>query len=83
MRSGWHPGSHAGSLAARATRALEPTVYEHTSTPKFLERLFDLPTPASLNHDTATPVGGNYEAAPARVGASLLKHSDFGLSGVA
>ena len=45
---------------------LEPTVYEHTSTLKFLERLFGLPTLASLNHlfDTATPVGSNYQAAP-------------------
>jgi phospholipase C len=45
---------------------LEPTVYEHTSTLKFLERLFGLPTLASLNHlfDTATPVGPNYQAAP-------------------
>jgi hypothetical protein len=45
---------------------LEPTVYEHTSTSEFLERLFGLPTLASVNHlfDTATPVGGNYEAAP-------------------
>ena len=45
---------------------LEPTVYEHSSTLKFLERLFDLPTLASVNHlfDTATPVGSNYEAAP-------------------
>ena len=45
---------------------IEPTVYEHTSTLKFLERLYGLPTLASLNHlfDTATPVGSNYEAAP-------------------
>jgi phospholipase C len=51
-------------LAKRAH--LEPTVYEHTSTLKFLERLFALPTLASVNHlfDVATPVGGNYEAAP-------------------
>src|SRR5262245_42451605 len=45
---------------------LESTVYEHTSTLKFLERLFDLPTLASINHlfDIATPVGPNYQAAP-------------------
>ena len=51
-------------LAKRAH--LESTVYEHTSTLKFLERLFALPTLASMNHlfDTATPVGGNYQAAP-------------------
>ena len=44
---------------------LEPTVYEHTSTLKFLERLFGLPTLASMNNlfNTATPVGSNYEAA--------------------
>ena len=44
---------------------IEPTVYEHTSTLKFLERLFNLTTLASVNHrfDTATPGGGNYEAA--------------------
>jgi len=44
---------------------LEPTVYEHTSTLKFIERLFDLPTLASVNHlfDVATPVGSNYQAA--------------------
>ena len=42
-------------------------MYEHTSTLKFLERLFDLPALASVNHlfDTSTPVGPNYEAAPA------------------
>ena len=38
---------------------IEPTVYEHTSTLKFIERLFGLPTLASINHrfDVATPVG--------------------------
>ena len=43
---------------------LEPA--EHTSTLKFLERLFNLPTLASFKplFDAATPVGGNYEAAP-------------------
>src|SRR4029453_3819877 len=55
-------------ISPRAKRShLEPTVYEHTSTLKFLERLFDLPALASVNHlfDTSTPVGPNYEAAPA------------------
>jgi phospholipase C len=44
---------------------LEPTVYEHTSTLKFLEAVFGLPTLASVNHlfDAGTPVGSNYEAA--------------------
>jgi phospholipase C len=44
---------------------LETRVYEHTSTLKFLERLFGLPTLASVNHqfDTATPGGSNYQAA--------------------
>jgi phospholipase C len=49
---------------------IEPTVYEHTSTLKFLERLFGLPTLASVNHlfDAATPVGSNYEAEQGGVG---------------
>src|SRR5262245_52106953 len=36
---------------------------EHTSTLKFLERLYGLPTLASKNHlfDAGTPIGGNYE----------------------
>jgi len=44
---------------------LEPTVYDLTSTLKFLERLHGLPTLASVNHmfDAGTPVGPNYEAA--------------------
>jgi phospholipase C len=48
-------------------RHLEPTRYEHSSTLKFIERQFGLPTLASVNHlfDTATPTGGNYEAAAA------------------
>ena len=51
-------------LAKRAH--IESTVYEHTSTLKFIERLFGLPTLASINHrfDVATPVGSDYEAAP-------------------
>ena len=45
---------------------LERAVYEHTSTLKFLERQFNLPTLASVNHlfDAGTPVGSNYQAAP-------------------
>jgi phospholipase C len=44
---------------------LDPTVYDLTSTLKFLERLYGLPTLASVNHtfDAATPGGSNYEAA--------------------
>jgi phospholipase C len=44
---------------------IEATVYEHTSTLKLLERLFGLPTLASVNHtfDAGTPVGSNYQAA--------------------
>jgi phospholipase C len=44
---------------------LEPTTYELTSTLKFLEAVFGLPTLASVNHlfDDSTPGGGNYEAA--------------------
>ena len=43
---------------------LEPSVYEHTSTLKFIERVFDLPALASISHafDNATPVGPDYEA---------------------
>jgi phospholipase C len=50
-------------LAKRAH--IEGAVYEHTSTLKFLERLFHLPTMASVNRlfDSGTPVGGNYQAA--------------------
>jgi len=54
-------------ISPHAKRAhLESTLYEHTSTLKFLERLFGLPTLASVNHlfDMATPFGSNYEAAP-------------------
>jgi hypothetical protein len=37
---------------------------EHTSTLKFLERLFGLPTLAARNHtfDAGTPTGSNYQA---------------------
>jgi phospholipase C len=49
---------------------LEPTVYDHTSTLKFIETVFKLPTLASVNHvfDAGTPSGGNYEAATGPVG---------------
>jgi phospholipase C len=44
---------------------IELTTYDLTSILKFIERVFGLPTLASVNHlfDTATPVGGNYQAA--------------------
>lgn len=44
---------------------LEPTVYEHSSLLKFIERIFDLPTLASLNHqfDIQTPGGPVNDAA--------------------
>ena len=43
---------------------LEATVYEHTSTLKFIEAVFGLPTLASINHrfDVSTPGGPNNEA---------------------
>jgi len=46
---------------------LETTVYEHTSTLKFIEAVFGLPTLASVNHqfDESTPGGANNEAAGA------------------
>jgi phospholipase C len=44
---------------------METTVYEHTSTLKFIEAVFGLPTLASINHrfDDSTPGGPNNEAA--------------------
>jgi phospholipase C len=62
---------------------LEPRLYDHASTLKFIERVFDLPTLASVNHrfDTETPGGPNNEAAegaptgppaPPRDGYSVL-----------
>jgi phosphoesterase family protein len=44
---------------------LEPALYEHASTLKFLEAVFGLPTLASVNHqfDLSTPGGPNNEAA--------------------
>ena len=49
---------------------LEPTLYEHSSTLKFIEAAFGLPTLASLNHtfDTRTPGGRDNEAATGRYG---------------
>ncbi len=49
---------------------LETTRYEHSSVLKFIERIFKLPTLASINHkfDNATPGGPNNEAA--QVGAA-------------
>jgi phospholipase C len=46
---------------------IEGTTYELVSILKFLERVFGLPTLASQNHlfDAGTPVGRNYQAAPA------------------
>ena len=43
---------------------LEPTAYEHSSILKFIEKVFGLPTLASVNHrfDTSTPGGSNNEA---------------------
>ena len=43
---------------------VETTVYEHTSTLKFIEAVFGLPTLASINHrfDESTPGGPNNEA---------------------
>jgi phospholipase C len=43
----------------------EGTTYELSSILKLIERVFGLPTLASVNHrfDTATPVGGDYQAA--------------------
>ncbi len=51
---------------------------DHTSTLKFIERVFGLPTLASKNHgfDSSTPTGANYEAggapAPPRDGLASL-----------
>jgi phospholipase C len=46
---------------------IEPAIYDLTSILKFIERVHGLPTLASVNHlfDAGTPVGGNYQAAPA------------------
>src|SRR5436190_11430331 len=43
---------------------VEGTTYDHVSTLKFLETVFELPTLASVNHvfDDSTPGGSNYEA---------------------
>ncbi|MBV9405921.1 MAG: hypothetical protein JO211_11290 [Acidobacteriaceae bacterium] len=53
-------------ISPYAKRAhLEPTFYEHSSILKFIERVFQLPTLASLNHqfDKRTPGGANNQAA--------------------
>ena len=44
---------------------LEPTLYEHSSILKFIEKVFGLPTLASVNHrfDHSTPGGPNNQAA--------------------
>jgi phospholipase C len=44
---------------------LESTTYEHSSTLKLIEKVFGLPTLASVNHrfDQSTPGGPNNEAA--------------------
>jgi phospholipase C len=49
---------------------LEPTVYEHSSTLKFIEAAFGLPTLASINHtfDTRTPSKDNDAATGGRWG---------------
>jgi phospholipase C len=46
---------------------IEPKVYDATSILKFIERVFHLPSLASVNHlfDERTPAGGNYQAAGA------------------
>jgi phospholipase C len=47
---------------------LEPALYEHASILKLIERVFGLPTLASVNRrfDRATPVGPDYEAVTGR-----------------
>jgi len=49
-------------------RHLEPALYDHTSILKFIERVFGLPTLASVNHqfDESTPTGPNHEAGAGR-----------------
>jgi phospholipase C len=51
------PWARAGSI--------EPTTYDFGSILKFIERVYGLPTLASVNHlfDDATPGGGDYDAA--------------------
>ena len=46
-------------------RHLEPSLYEHASILKLIERVFGLSTLASVNHrfDVATPLGKDYQAA--------------------
>jgi phospholipase C len=65
-------------------RHLEPKLYEHASILKLLEKLFALPTLASVNHqfDTATPVGGDYEAAAAGAASGPAARPRDGLKAV-
>jgi phospholipase C len=66
---------------ARKGPLLSSKPAEHTSTLKFIERLFGLPTLASRNHtfDSSTPTGPNYEAggAPAPPRDGLTSISDL------
>jgi phospholipase C len=58
---------------------VQRTVYDHTSTLKFLETVFDLPTLASVNHrfDESTPGGANYEAAKGGTGPPAPPRDDL------
>jgi phospholipase C len=62
---------------------LEPTVYEHSSTLKFIEAAFGLPTLASINHtfDTSTPGGRDNAAAGGKRTGPPAPPRD-GLSGI-
>jgi phospholipase C len=55
-------------------RHLEGTLYEHSSTLKFIETVFDLPTLASVNHqfDDHTPGANNAAAAGASTGPAAI-----------
>lgn len=52
-------------ISPYATGQIEGALYDFGSILKFVEGNFGLPTLASVNHrfDTATPVGGDYQAA--------------------
>jgi phospholipase C len=62
---------------------LETTLYEHSSILKFIERVFGLPTLASVNHsfDISTPGGSNYEAANGKATGPAAPPRD-GLRGI-
>ena len=65
-RSGSASACRRGSSRrSRSDRTSRRTTYEHTSTLKFIETVFGLPTLASINHrfDQGTPGGSNNEAA--------------------